>query len=148
MEFQRYDAPHAEPTSSVAGVMREVLLALAPAAFAHVWFFGPGLLFNFAIASAFCVGGEALMMRLRGRDPREALSDYSAIVTALLLAFCLPSLTPWWVTASGALFGIVVAKQLYGGIGYNSFNPAMAGYVAILIPYRDGALGCTAHWRY
>ncbi|MBT8099691.1 MAG: RnfABCDGE type electron transport complex subunit D, partial [Gammaproteobacteria bacterium] len=64
-----------------------------------------------------------------------ALADYSAIVTGALLAFALPSLTPWWVTATGGLFGVVVAKHLYGGLGFNVFNPAMAGYVAILVAF-------------
>ena len=116
-------------------MMLQVLLALVPAALAHVWYFGPGFIFNLIVASAFCVAGEALMMHLRGRDPETALSDYSALVTAALLAFALPSLTPWWVTGTGALFGIVVAKHLYGGIGFNVFNPAMAGYVVILVAF-------------
>ena len=135
MDFERREAPYTRPTSNVANIMREVLLALAPAAFAHVWFFGPGLIFNILVAVAFCVGAEALVMRARGRPAEEALSDYSAIVTAVLLAFCLPSLTPWWVTASGSLVAILIAKHLYGGIGFNVFNPAMAGYVAILIAF-------------
>ena len=75
------------------------------------------------------------MMHLRGRPPESALSDYSALVTAALLAFALPSLTPWWVTGTGALFGVVVAKHLYGGLGFNIFNPAMAGYVVILVAF-------------
>ena len=123
------------PTATVAKTMQQVLLALLPAAVAHVWFFGPGLIFNLAVAAATCVGGEALMMRLRGRPAAAALSDYSALVTAALLAFALPSLTPWWVTACGALFAIVVAKHLYGGLGFNIFNPAMAGYVVVLIAF-------------
>ena len=85
-------------------MMQQVLIALAPAALAHVWYFGPGFIFNLIVATAFCVAGEALMMHLRGRPPETALSDYSALVTAALLAFALPSLTPWWVTATGALF--------------------------------------------
>jgi len=116
-------------------MMLHVLLALAPAALAHVWYFGPGFLFNLIIASAFCVAGEALMTHARGRDIEAALSDYSSLVTAALLAFALPSLTPWWVTATGALFAVVAAKHLYGGIGFNVFNPAMAGYVVILVTF-------------
>ncbi len=115
--------------------MLQVLAALVPAAIAHVWFFGPGFIFNLLVATVFAVAGEALMMHLRGRQPEDALSDYTAVVTAALLAFALPSLTPWWVTATGALFGIVVAKHLYGGIGFNIFNPAMAGYVVILVAF-------------
>ncbi|MEM7431414.1 MAG: RnfABCDGE type electron transport complex subunit D [Pseudomonadota bacterium] len=135
MEFTRREAPFIRPTSDVSIMMLQVLAALVPAALAHVWYFGPGFIFNLIIAAAFCVGGEALMMRLRNREPSLALSDYTALVTAALLAFALPSLTPWWVTASGALFGIVVAKHLYGGIGFNIFNPAMAGYVMILVAF-------------
>ena len=135
MEFERREAPYLAPASNVSSMMLQVLLALVPAAIAHVWYFGPGFLFNLIVATAFCVGGEALMMYLRGRPPESALSDYSALVTAALLTFALPSLTPWWVTATGALFGIVVAKHLYGGLGFNIFNPAMAGYVVILVAF-------------
>ena len=135
MEFERREAPHMTPTADVARMMQQVLLALVPAAVAHVWFFGPGLIFNLVIAAAACIGGEALMMRLRGRPAMGALSDYSALVTAALLAFALPSLTPWWVTATAGLFGIIVAKHLYGGIGFNIFNPAMAGYVVVLVAF-------------
>jgi len=116
-------------------MMLQVLVALIPAALAHVWYFGPGFLFNLIVASIFCVGSEALMMKARGRNPQIALADYSALVTAALLAFALPSLTPWWVTATGALFAVIVAKHLYGGIGFNIFNPAMAGYVVVLVAY-------------
>jgi len=135
VEFERSEAPHLAPTANVAGIMQQVLLALVPAAVAHVWFFGPGLVFNVVVAAAACVGGEALMMRLRGRPAASALSDYSALVTAARLAFALPSRTPWWITATAALFAIIVAKHLYGGLGFNIFNPAMAGYVAVLVAF-------------
>ena len=135
MDFERQEAPYLAPKANVASLMQQVLLALVPAALAHVWFFGPGFVLNTLIACFFCMAGEAAMMVARGRKPATALLDYSALVTAALLAFALPSLTPWWVTATGALFGIVVAKHLYGGLGYNIFNPAMAGYVVILVAF-------------
>ncbi len=135
MEFERREAPYLTPTSSVPAVMLQVLLALVPAALAHIWFFGPGFLFNLVIAAAFCLGGEAVMLQLRGRSVESGLADYSALVTAALLAFALPSLTPWWVTATGALFAVVVAKHLYGGLGFNVFNPAMVGYVVVLVAF-------------
>ena len=135
MEFDRRDAPYLAPVAQVSSIMQHVLLALIPAALAHVWYFGPGLIINLIVAAAFCVAGEAAMQWARGRDPLIALSDFSVLVTAALLAFALPSLTPWWVTGTGALFGVVVAKHLYGGIGYNIFNPAMAGYVVILVAF-------------
>lgn len=135
MEFDRREAPFLKPGTAVSSIMLQVLVALVPAALAHVWYFGPGLIFNLVVATAFCVGGEALVMHLRGRDPAAALSDYSAVVTAALLSFALPSLTPWWVTATASLFAIIVAKHLYGGIGFNVFNPAMAGYVVALVAF-------------
>jgi len=135
VDFQRQEAPYLAPQTSVASMMLQVLAALVPAAIAHVWFFGPGFIFNLIVAAIFATAGEALMMHLRGRPPETALADYSALVTAALLAFALPSLTPWWVTGTGALFGIVVAKHLYGGLGFNIFNPAMAGYVVILVAF-------------
>ena len=135
MEFARRQSPYWSARVAVPALMLQVLAALAPAAVAHVWFFGPGFIFNLLVASLFAVGGEWLVMTIRKRPPEVALGDYTALVTAALLAFALPSLTPWWVTATGALFAIVVAKHLYGGMGFNIFNPAMAGYVVILVAF-------------
>ena len=135
MKFERTDAPYWSPQANVASLMLQVLAALVPAALAHVWFFGPGFVFNLLVAGIFAVAGEAFVMWLRKRPPETALTDYSALVTAALLAFAVPSLTPWWVTATGALFGVVVVKHLYGGLGFNIFNPAMAGYVVILVAF-------------
>ena len=135
MEFPRREAPFLGPRANVSSLMLQVLAALIPAAMAHVWFFGPGFVLNLLVAAVFAAGGETLMLGLRSRKPGTGLSDYSALVTAALLAFALPSLTPWWVTATGALFAVVVAKHLYGGLGFNIFNPAMAGYVLILVAF-------------
>jgi electron transport complex protein RnfD len=135
MQFERRDAPFISPTSDVGSIMRHVLYALIPAALAYVWFFGPGFVLNLIIAGIFSVLGEATMLHLRGKPVDSTLADYSALVTAVLLAFAMPALTPWWVTATAALFGIVFAKHLYGGLGYNLFNPAMAGYVMALVAF-------------
>jgi electron transport complex protein RnfD len=135
MKFERRQAPFVTPTTDVASIMRQVLYALIPAALAYVWYFGPGIIFNFLIAAVFCLGGEAAMLRLRDKPVEETLADNSALVTAALLAFAMPALTPWWVTATSALFAIVVAKHLYGGLGFNMFNPAMVGYVVALIAF-------------
>lgn len=135
MEFARRESPYWSARVAVPALMLQVLAALVPAAIAHVWFFGPGFIFNLFVAAVFALAGESLMMYLRKRPVEVALTDYTALVTAALLAFALPSLTPWWVTATGALFAIVVAKHLYGGLGFNIFNPAMAGYVVILVAF-------------
>ena len=131
----RREAPFLAPEVSVSSLMLQVLAALVPAAIAHVWFFGPGFILNLLVAAVFAAGGEIFMLNLRSRKSESRLTDYSVLVTAALLAFALPSLTPWWVTATGALFAVIVAKHLYGGLGFNIFNPAMAGYVVILIAF-------------
>ena len=135
MEFERREAPFLAPTTDVSAIMRHVLYALVPAGIAYVWYFGAGFIFNLIVAGVFCILGEAMMLKLRGRPVEATLIDFSALVTAALLAFAMPALTPWWVTATAALFGIVVAKHLYGGLGYNMFNPAMVGYVVVLIAF-------------
>ena len=137
MQFDTTTAPHWRPADDVPAMMRQVLYALAPAAMTYIWFFGPGLLFNCLIATVTALCSEALALRLRGRPVRLFVSDGSAVVTAVLLAFALPPLTPWWMTVVGTVFAIVFAKHLYGGLGYNVFNPAMAGYVVLLISFPD-----------
>jgi H+/Na+-translocating ferredoxin:NAD+ oxidoreductase subunit D len=135
LEFRRRAAPYTTPTTNVARVMQHVLLALVPAALAYTWYFGAGFILNLIVAAFFCVAGEAWILRLRKKPVNVALHDYSALVTAALLAFALPALTPWWVTATAALFAVIVVKQLYGGLGFNIFNPAMAGYVVALVAF-------------
>ncbi|MDT8438100.1 MAG: RnfABCDGE type electron transport complex subunit D [Wenzhouxiangellaceae bacterium] len=126
-------APHLPPVNTVAGIMRQVLYALVPGMLAHVWFFGPGILVQIALAIVFALGFEALMLRLRGRALQPFLSDYSAVVTAVLFALCIPPLSPWWISFVGMLSAIVLAKHLYGGLGYNLFNPAMVGFAVVII---------------
>lgn len=135
MRFPIETSPHAPGQNRVSQVMRRVLLALIPGTAIYVWFFGSGVLVNIALAVVTCVAAEALMLTLRGRPVRPFLSDYSAIVTGWLLALALPTLAPWWLTVIGSAFSIVVAKQLYGGLGYNLFNPAMIGYVVLLVSF-------------
>lgn len=133
--FALRPAPHITPTTSVPQVMRRVLFALAPAAIVYIVFFGWGLLINMAVAVVAALGAEALVLRARRRPIAPSLSDASAAVTAILLAFALPPLAPWWLPALGAVTAIVLAKHLYGGLGGNPFNPAMVGYVVLLISF-------------
>ena len=133
--FTTGGAPHMPPQVTVSGVMQQVLLALVPGVAAHLWFFGPGILVQIAIAVIFALGFEAGMLRLRGKPLRLFLGDYSAAVTGVLFALCIPPLAPWWISLIAMLFAIVVAKHLYGGLGSNVFNPAMVGYVVVLISF-------------
>jgi electron transport complex protein RnfD len=128
-------SPHAARVNRTDRVMLQVTLALIPGTLAMVWFFGWGVIINMALASAFAVSFEAGVMRLRGRPVRAAVGDLSAVVTALLFAIAVPPTLPWWMTLVGMFFAIVIAKQLFGGLGYNPFNPAMAAYVFLLVSY-------------
>ncbi|MBL8200428.1 MAG: RnfABCDGE type electron transport complex subunit D [Chromatiales bacterium] len=135
MRFETSAPPQWRSPTSVGAVMRTVLYALAPALLAHVWFFGIGILLNVAIALVAGLVTEAACLRAAGKPQATFLADGSTAVTAVLLAFCLPPLCPWWVTATGMAFAIGVAKHAYGGLGYNVFNPAMAGYVLVLVSF-------------
>jgi electron transport complex protein RnfD len=135
MQFATASSPHLSGTQSVTRTMGLVLLALVPGTLAMSWYFGWGVLINLAIAGTTAVIAEAAMLALRGRAVGPTLADLSALVTAWLLALALPPLLPWWQTVLGTLFAIVIAKHLYGGIGFNPFNPAMAGYVLLLVSF-------------
>jgi electron transport complex protein RnfD len=135
MAFHDYSSPHLGPQDSVSVMMRHVLLALSPGIACAAWVFGWGILVNCLLASLTAVAAEAGMLALRRRPVGATLNDGSALVTGVLLALTLPPLAPWWIPVIGSLFAIVVAKQLYGGLGYNPFNPAMAGYVVLLISF-------------
>ena len=133
--FETGGAPHFPPHSTVSRVMLQVIVALVPAIAAHAWFFGPGILVQIALAAGFAVGFEALMLKIRKKPLQLFLGDFSAVLTAILFALCIPPLAPWWIALVGMLFAIVVAKHLYGGLGHNMFNPAMVGYVVVLISF-------------
>jgi electron transport complex protein RnfD len=133
--FETGGAPHFPPHSTVAGVMLQLVYALIPAIAAHVWFFGPGILAQIVLAAGFAVGFEAMMLKMRKRPLTLFLGDFSAVLTAILFALCIPPLAPWWIALTGMFFAIVIAKHLYGGLGHNMFNPAMVGYVVVLISF-------------
>jgi electron transport complex protein RnfD len=135
MRFEQPTAPHARPLVSVPVIMRRVLFALVPAMLCHTWYFGPGLLFNFALTAVAALLTEAAVLKLRGRPTRHALRDCSALVTAALLSFALPPFVPFWIPLLGGAISITLAKQLYGGLGKNLFNPAMVGYVFLILSF-------------
>jgi len=115
--------------------MQTVLLATVPGIVALTHFFGFGVLVNLVWACIVALACEALALALRRRPIGFYLKDCSALVTATLLAVALPPYAPWWLIAVGIACAILLAKHLYGGLGYNPFNPAMAGYVILLISF-------------
>lgn len=125
--------PHMHDDSSVGGMMLRVCVALVPGLFCYIWFFGWGILIQCLIVVAFALIIEWLMLRLTRKPVSLHLKDGSVFVTALLFAITISPFTPWWISFIGILFAVVFAKHLYGGLGYNLFNPAMAGYVFVLL---------------
>lgn len=128
-------SPHARSALSTGQLMRLVIYATLPGIAVLAWFFGPGVFINLILAGFSCVFFEALIIKLRKRPVGFYLQDCSALVTAVLLAVSLPPYCPWWLVVGGSFIAIVLAKQLYGGMGFNPFNPAMVAYVLLLISF-------------
>lgn len=128
-------SPHIHKPGNTGSFMRQVLYATVPGLFMLTYFFGFGTLINVALACAVAVSCEAIILKARNKPISFYLNDYSAVVTAVLLALAIPPTSPWWLTVIGTSFAIVVAKHLYGGLGMNPFNPAMVGYVLLLISF-------------
>jgi electron transport complex protein RnfD len=125
--------PFVREGDSVARVMWRVNLALLPALAWGVWSFGPDALRVTAACAAACVLTEAAIQRLRGKP--VTVADGSAVVTGILLALNLPPGIPTWMTVVGSVVAIAVAKQAFGGLGFNIFNPALIGRAFLMASY-------------
>ena len=134
-------SPHVHDGRTVADVMKLVVLALAPATLFSFYIFGLAAVRVVAVAIGSAVLFEALFQKIAGR--RVRIGDWSAVLTGLLLALNLPATAPWWMIVVGTFFAIVIAKQLYGGLGYNPFNPALVGRVVLLLSF---PVQMTARW--
>lgn len=128
-------SPHTSGLNSTQRVMLLVVLAALPALAVQTLFFGWGNLINVMWCSLIAVVCEAVMVASRQRNVLFALCDGSAIVTGLLLGLALPSFAPWWLSLVAVSFAMIIGKHLYGGLGQNPFNPAMLGYVLMLISF-------------
>ena len=115
--------------------MYGVLIALAPAFLASLYFFGLGALIVTATSVAACVFFEWAIGKFIMKKPTTTVMDGSAILTGVLLAFNLPSNLPLWIIVLGALFAIGVGKMSFGGLGSNPFNPALVGRVFLLLSF-------------
>ena len=123
-------SPHVRDSASTRRIMLQVCLALLPALAFGVWAFGLYALLVVALSVASAVGTEALVQRCLKRP--LTISDGSAAVTGLLLGLTLPPEAPWYVPVFGAVFAIFIAKQVFGGLGDNFVNPALAGRAFLL----------------
>src|SRR5574344_2671747 len=126
-------APHLKATITTQKIMAIVAVSLIPALFVQVFFFGFGILWQFIISVFTATLCEIIISLLRHRKIIHSLSDLSYVVTALILAVTLPPLLPCYYTVVASIFAIVVVKSVFGGLGHNIFNPAMAGFIFIVI---------------
>ena len=135
MSFKIASSPHQHNQRSTAQIMRLVTLACLPGIALQAALFGYGVVIQLmlAIITAWC--SEAVVLKLRGKAVLPRLKDNSALLTAVLLAIAIPPYAPWWIIVIGTAFAIIMVKQLYGGLGHNLFNPAMAAYVLLLVSF-------------
>lgn len=126
MEYQLIasSSPHIKGKETTSRIMTDVLIALAPAAIMGIVFFGWRAAVNIIVSIASCMVAEFIWNK--GMKKENSLHDRSAIVTGLLLAMCVSPATPFWMLILGSFFGIIIVKQLFGGIGMNFLNPALA----------------------
>ena len=126
-------SPHIRSNESTRTIMMDVIIAMIPALIMSVFVFGFRALALTLVSVAACVFWEWGYRKLLKKP--QSIGDLSAVVTGMLLAFVCPPELPWWTLIIGAFFSIVVVKQLYGGIGCNFLNPALAGRAFLLASY-------------
>lgn len=127
-------SPHIHARTSTSILMRDVVIALLPAAAVSVLFYGFSALMLLAVSVVSCALVEYLVTRFMLKS-RNTLGDWSAIVTGLILYLNLPPSCPWWIAVVGAIFAIGVVKMTFGGLGQNLFNPAIAARVFLLVSF-------------
>jgi electron transport complex protein RnfD len=127
-------SPHVHTDNSVKAIMYGVIYAMIPALLVSIWFFGLDAIRVTLISVLACVLVEYLIQKYLLKTP-VSISDGSAIITGILLAFNVPSNLPWWIIIIGAIVSIGIGKMSFGGIGKNIFNPALVGRVFLLISF-------------
>jgi len=127
--------PFLKQSPSVSHIMIVVMLALTPATLYGLFQFGWPALNLFVVTVVAAMLSEAACLMVMNKPVRHTLSDGSAFLTGWLLAMTLPPWAPWWIGALGSVFAVVLAKQVFGGLGQNLFNPAMVARVVLLISF-------------
>lgn len=125
--------PHVRSKVTTSSIMQAVVIALLPAAGFGIYNFGIDALILIVVTVASTVFTEFAYEKLMNK--KITIGDYSAVVTGLLLALNLPSSAPWWIGVIGGVFAILVVKMLFGGLGQNFMNPALAARCFLLISF-------------
>ena len=126
-------SPQTHSHASVSRIMLDVIIALLPTTAAGIWFFGMPAVWTIATCVSTCIVTEAVCRILMKRD--NTIGDLSAVVTGLLLALNLPAGIPLWMAVVGSVFAIFIAKQVFGGLGMNPFNPALSARAFMRISF-------------
>jgi len=126
-------SPHIRDKATVSRIMWDVIIALIPASLAGIYYFRGGAIGVIIVCVSVAVATEAIVQKLLGRE--ITIKDGSAIITGLLLALNMPPRAPLWLAAIGSIIAIVLVKQLFGGLGYNIFNPALAARAIMLVSW-------------
>jgi len=126
-------SPHLREKATSQRIMQEVCLALAPAGIASIVLFGYRAAILIAVCVATCVLSDFLWQKVTKQ--KVTISDWSAVVTGLLLAYNLPSSAPWWMAVIGSVLAIVLVKQFFGGIGSNFMNPALTARAVLFLSW-------------
>lgn len=135
-------SPHTRASHTTQSIMRDVIIALTPALLAGIFFFGLRALWVTLLSVVSCVGWEWIWQKIFKKE--VTIKDLSAVVTGLLLAFNLPSTVPFFVVIVGSLVAIILAKQIFGGIGQNFINPALVARAFLLAAYPQAVTTFTA----
>ena len=134
-------SPHLRDTDSVSKIMWTVNIALLPAIVISVYFFGPKALWITLLSVFAAVATEGIIQKLSKKPLR--IYDGSAVITGILLSFNVPASVPWWMPIVGSVFAIAIVKELFGGLGYNILNPALAARAFLLASW---PVQMTASW--
>ncbi len=134
-------SPHLGTSATTATIMRDVLIGLTPVMVMSVWFFGWAAIVQVGLCVLTCLGVEAALTAARGRS--LTIMDGSAAITGVILGLSLPWSSPWYVAVIGAAVAIGLGKWVFGGLGFNIFNPAMVGRAFVMLSFA-AALGASA----
>ncbi|AAM67677.1 RnfABCDGE type electron transport complex subunit D [Buchnera aphidicola (Schizaphis graminum)] len=135
MKLKKMNLPYISNTYDVRKIMFLVVLSCIPGLCTEIYFFGCGVLIQTLLFVIISLLFEIIILKMRRKNIKNSLFDYSSFLTAVLLGLSTPCALPWWMIIFSCFFAIVISKYLYGGLGQNIFNPAMIGYVVLLISF-------------